>query len=163
VCLFDRLRHFFGKMGKEKDPRVCCNQQTTEWVKDRPQAIIHLDFKKVDFDAVFDKVKLPITPSNFIVKAEDLFDVLIAKYNEYLKRYKEKKTDLSTAVSCIINQTGLSEIIEYDSKSEITKALTRLFINGDDEAIKTFLKIVANSICQEMMASTEKTKDPETT
>ncbi|MDD4290397.1 MAG: hypothetical protein PHH83_03960 [Patescibacteria group bacterium] len=151
VCLIV-LVIFLVKWGRKKIQEFAGTNKLLneifQWIEDRPQTIIHLDLKKVDLDTKLGKIQLPITASDFVVKAENLYQVLIAEYNTYKQRLKERKTDLSTAVWCIISHAGLGEIIESVSKAKIDEALTRLLINKDDDATKRFLKILAESVSQ---------------
>ncbi len=164
VVVFVVIIRILVKVNKKKAKQfVHINKRLAEifqWVKDRPQTIIHLDLNGVDLDTKLGKIQPSIIPSNFVVKAEGLSKILIAKYNEKSKDISRGEASVQIAVLCVIDETGLGDIIGYESRKEITRVLTILFINANGETANVFLKTLAESVCQAMAALPEKTEEP---
>ncbi len=114
-------------------------------IKNTPRNVINLSLKGVGVDTKLLPVELPIKPENFVINANKLTEILIGRLKT------EKHPDIETRAYCILAHCGLSDILENKSWHESKRALIPLLINGDEEATKTYLKTLAESICAEMM------------
>jgi hypothetical protein len=107
------------------------------------QNVIHLGLKDSKVDVGLDPaVNLPVKPEDFRIKVEKLREKLLHGFET------KQHPDTETQAWCILEHAGFRAYVESNSRSEIQKGLTRLLLNGDDEATKRFLETVANSICQ---------------
>lgn len=118
------------------------------------QNVIHLGLKEGRFKTGVAATRLPIRPEDFQVNAEKL-------YNRLVHGLKVKDhDDVGVRAYCIFNHAGLPDILEGGSKREAEKALTRLLINADEEAIKRFFRTIADSVSELQMKAAE--ENPET-
>lgn len=83
-----------------------------------------------------------------LVRPDD-FKISVEKLRKKLLEGFEKKNhpDTETLAYCILEHAGVGAYVEGASRIEIQKALTRLLLNEDVNAIRGFLSALAQSIC----------------
>ena len=117
-----------------------------EQIKDLPQPVqnvIHLGIKPEEVKVGIEPIKMSVNPEDFKINADRLHELLVENYMEVGKRQKDNVEIWSY---CILANAGVEKIIDYDSLKEIRQSLIRLLINGDDNAMKRFLRILADSV-----------------
>jgi hypothetical protein len=111
------------------------------------QNIIHLGLKdgRVTTDLP-PAVRLAIDPNTFRIDADKLFALAISN----LERLQESHTNNpDTVACCLLEYTGLSSWLDVHSKIEFRSAFMRLLVNHNDEATRTFLRTVVDSVCSQ--------------
>lgn len=92
-------------------------------------------------DLGLNSADLPIRPEDFKINVEMLRKKLLHGYEV------KKHEDTEVLAYCILEHAGIGAYVEVKSKSQIQDALTRLLLNEDSDAVKSFLSAVAQSIC----------------
>jgi hypothetical protein len=106
------------------------------------QNVIHLGLKDTKVAIGTEVVsELPIKPEDFLIQEEKLCEKLLRGYET------RKHPDTGTYAWCILDHVGFHHYVDNKTQTEAQKALTRLLLNGDDEAIRKFLTTLAHSVC----------------
>ena len=108
------------------------------------QNIFNLDFKGPAMKSgdLVDCVEV----EDFRVQSARLYEKLLQQFHTtgQIQGFVENVEARSYS---ILTHAGVEAIVTSDSRRKLDKALTRLLINGDEEAIKSFLLTTAESIC----------------
>ena len=104
------------------------------------QNIIHLGIKPGAVETGVEPIKVPVSPTDFIVQADKLREKLLHGLET------KNHPDTDTRAYCILDHAGMSAIVESESLLSVRKALTRLLLNGDEDATKRFLETLADSV-----------------
>ncbi len=91
---------------------------------------------------------MSINPIDFKISANKLREKLLKEFET------EDHPDISTRAFCILQQAGARDAMENESASKVQKALTRLLVNEDDDATRTFLVTIADSVAAATMPVT---------
>ena len=111
------------------------------------QNVIHLGLKDTGVVTGLAPATLSIRSEDFRVQADKVYQKLVngLKVKEH--------PDTGILAYCILRHAGVDNMVNNQSSIELQKALTRLLLNGDDEATKRFLRTLADSVGQAQMDS----------
>jgi hypothetical protein len=112
-----------------------------------PTNIIHLGLKDGRISSGLAPTTLTIRPEDFQINADKLYTELCVQLESTEDR------EMSIRAYSLLNRAGLENILDSKSRREADAALTRLFINGDTDGAKKFLRVLADSINQAQAVS----------
>lgn len=148
LVLIIALRHIWAKLNKSETSFETLNTRVNELfslIQNQPptsQNIIHLGLKDSQVTVGLDSaVAIPIKPEDFRIREEKLREKLLNGLAT------KKHPDTETQAWCILEHVGFKAYVDDKSRTEAQKALTRLLLNGDDDATRRFLETLAHSVC----------------
>lgn len=109
------------------------------------QNIIYLGLKNGSVTTDVVPAAISFDPQAFILKAENIYELLIKKYEEFKAR--EKQQDPKIQAYCIMDAGGLDAILDMESRTVTANTLARLIVNGDESSVRNFLETLASSTC----------------
>ncbi len=105
--------------------------------------LITLHLKNGGVTTDVEALKLSVKPEDFKIRGEALREKLLRSFAESRENF-EKHT--ATWAYVILDRSGINEILDATSRSSTKQALTRLLLNGDENAVRRFLETLSDSI-----------------
>lgn len=108
------------------------------------QNVIHLDRSKVRVGPGVVPISLSIKPEDFRIQADKLYNRLVDGFKRRLDNFDS--AGLETHAFCILDHAGFMAYVDGPSCRAVQDCLTILLMSGDGNAIKRFLRTVADSV-----------------